>query len=218
MSIGTNHMFSTLTKDSKPIDGQRLCRLIAKSARDGSKIENLSESLCVSLPIVSYEEIAASITELLPAIQGMVHDAQDAIVRELRIADGCNSINDSQIAMSEVIRWLEESSKGTRVTREWMQQWFTETYGDAAREFVKRAIPDVVDAVVEQKVNVIRDCFAGFASARYSPEIPKCRAILRFASSLSEDSVDARMSNIVAKTEKILAQKEAELASDALGF
>ena len=74
MSIGTNHLFSPLTKTSKAIEGQRLVRLIAKGKE---KHENLAESLCVSVPVTELEEVMSHIDVLAPYVVGMVHDTQD---------------------------------------------------------------------------------------------------------------------------------------------
>jgi hypothetical protein len=60
--------------------------------------------------------------------------------------------------------------------------------------------------------------FAGFASGKYSPDIPKCKAILKFGEFLGQDNWDARMQVIQAKTEKIKKEKEDALNMDALGF
>ena len=100
MSIGTNHMFSPLTKTSRAIDGQRLVRLIAKGE---NKPEHLQESLCVSVPVVTAEQVAESIESLIPAVVGFVMDTQDKIIREYRIESGHASINEEQFNIAACV-------------------------------------------------------------------------------------------------------------------
>lgn len=220
MSIVSNvHSILPLEKDSKPLNGQRLARVIAKKNKDGEyESENLTQSLCVSVPFITDEEISDVIAELLPHIRNMCEDAQDKLIREFRVQHGRNEIPQDAIAMDAIVQFLNESANGSRITKEWMQGWFTESYSEAATAFIRSAIDGAAEKVIEQKVNVLRDMFSGFASARYSPEIPKCKAMLRFGAYVGEENWDARMKMIQTKTSKILAEKEAELQADALGF
>lgn len=106
MSIvsNTTHDFIKLDKDAKPMAGQRLIRLIAKGE---NKHPNLSESLCVSVPRVTQDEVADCIDRLLPHIVGMVQDAQDKIVREWRIEHGRDDLDGSVLSMESVIEFLD---------------------------------------------------------------------------------------------------------------
>jgi len=71
---------------------------------------------------------------------------------------------------------------------------------------------------IKKKMNILRDMFAGFASGKYSPEIPKCKAMIKFGEYLTEGNWDGRMQAIQAKTKKLLAEKTEALSMDALGF
>lgn len=217
--ISDVHQFQPLNKDSKPLSGQRLARLIAKKNRnDEYESAHLTQSMCVSVPMIGYDEIGEQIEQLMPHIQGMLEDAQDACIREFRLQHGRDEIPQDAISIQAIVTYLEESSKGSRITKEWMQSWFIESYGDAASQFIRNAIDGAADEIIQSKVAVIRDMFAGFASARYSPEIPKLKAMIRFISYIGPDNCDARMTAIGRKCTQILAIKEAEMASDALGF
>ncbi len=216
--IGNVHSFVKLDKDSKPAMGQRLVRLIAKGA---NKSPNLAESLAVSIPRVSQDDVVNVIDRLLPHIVGMVQDAQDKIVREWRIEHGRNDLDAAVLSMDSVIEYLDATAAGDRMSTEYLQQWFTEEYKDAAMEYIANAMKvDVVNGeypeAVEQKCNILRDMFAGFSSPKYSPPIPKLKAMIAFAASVSE--VDGRMGAMTAKARRMLQRKEAELAEDALGF
>jgi hypothetical protein len=225
MSIGSNHIVSKLEKNSKALAAdQRLARVIAKKNKEGEyESENLNESKCVSIPrIIAVSE--SELKALSPHITAMLNDAQDQLIREY-IINGASSINDEQISVSECIKYLDDSAKGGRITSEYMQKWFMETYAEPAAEFVVElakfdgnSLTDAQLEVVEKKVNVIRDMFAGFASPKYSPDIPKCKAMIKFAQFLTEDNWDERMSGVIGKVQKIKSEKEAEMSLDALGF
>jgi hypothetical protein len=226
MSIGSNHVVCKLEKNSKAIDGQRIARVIAKKNKEGAyESEHLKESKFVSIPLIQ-ELNTAQLNALMPHIIGMVMNAQDEIVRELLVTTGITSVNDAQISIEECIKYLDDSAKGNRVTSEYMQKWFADTYEEPALEFIavqvcKFDIEKMTadqSAVVEKRGNVLRDMFAGFASGKYSPDIPKCKAILKFGEFLGQDNWDARMQVIQAKTEKIKKEKEDALNMDALGF
>lgn len=224
MSIGSTHLVSKLEKNSKAMQDQRLARVIAKKNKSGEyECENLQESKCISIPKIG-ELSAAQLQMLQPHIIGLVENAQDALIRECIIA-GASSINDAQISIEECIKYLDDSAKGNRITSEYMQQWFIGTYADFAVEFIgalgKFDIKNLTadqSAVIEAKTNVIRDMFAGFASPKYSPDIPKCKAMIKFGEFITRDNWDERMGNLMEKVQKIKSEKESEMSLDALGF
>lgn len=225
MSIGSNHVVNKLEKNSKAIDGQRLARVIAKKNKEGNyESEHLQESKCISIPVI--QSISESqLRAAMPHIIGLFANAQDEIIREL-IINGQSSVNDAQISIEECIKYLDQSASGGRVTSEYMQKWFNEVYIEPAMEFITTEVckfnPDNLTSaqveVIEKRCNVLRDMFAGFASGKYSPDIPKCKAILKFGEFLSQDNWDERMKAIQAKTANIKKEKEDALNMDALGF
>jgi len=227
MSHSNRHQFAPLTKSSKPLSGQRLSRVIAKASKDGGYSPNLPESLCVSIPFLESSVISENIVQLTPHILAMIEDTRDAIISEKRKESGCTEISDDDISIASCIAFLESSAKGSRVTSEYLSEWFKETYSVQAAEFIIVACKWGVELedlspeqlqVVENKINVLSGMFSGFASGKYSPEIPKCKAMLKFGEFLPEDAIDSRMSIYLGKAKKILEAKELELSSDALGF
>jgi hypothetical protein len=216
--ISSTHTYTTLDKASKAFAGQRLIKLIAKGE---NKHINLQSSLCVSVPLVTQDQVADYIDKLLPHVVGLVQDVQDKIAREHRIETGHNIITDDDLSLTQVIKWLDENAAGDRVTTEYMAQWFADEYQDAAHQYIAHIMQlDVVNGeippVVIVKGNILREMFVGFASPKYSPPIPKLKAMIKFASSVSD--LDARMTAIVSRATVMLARKEAELEEDALGF
>lgn len=218
-NISNVHTFEILDKDSKPLTGQRLIRLIAKSDRDGKyKSENLTSSMCVSVPYVREEDVVNVIDKLIPHVIALVQDTQDKLAREFRIQYGRNELPQSAIDMNAVITYLDENAAGDRVTKEYLQEWFISSYATVAAEWITAVAGGNVSAdVVEKKVSVLCDMFSGWASPKYSPNIPQLRAMIRFADA-SDISTDSRMLTIREKCQKMLDKKESELSSDALGF
>lgn len=219
MSVISNvHTFVKLDKDAKPAMGQRLVRLIAK----GTKNANLTESLAVSVPRVTQDQVADAIDRLLPHIVGLVQDTQDKIIREFRIEHGREGVPSEVFSVDECIAYLDATAAGDRVSTEYLQEWFADEYRQVALAYISNAMgidyspAGDVPVAIEQKYNVLRDMFAGFSSPKYNPAIPKLKAMIRFSESVSE--LDSRMAAIIAKSRVMLAKKEAELADDALGF
>jgi hypothetical protein len=219
MSVISNiHTFTKLDKNSKPMTGQRLVRLIAKGE---NKSPNLAESMCVSIPLVSSNDVADVIDRLLPHVVGLVQDAQDKMIREYRIETGRNELPQDVIGLSEVVVWLDANAAGDRVSSEYLGEWFKEEYADAAHQYIAHVmglalVNGEVPPIVEVKCNVLREMFTGWSSPKYSPSIPKLRAMIKFTDSI--DELDSRMSALVTKAKAMLAKKEAELCDDALGF
>lgn len=217
-----NHNFVALDKNTTPLHGQRLVRLIAKSARGTNQPSNpnLTHSLAVSIPPVTMEAVAGVIDKLIPHVIGMVQDTQDKIIREYRLESGSDIINQSLISVDAVIAWLESNATGERVTKEYLQEWFDADYGDITKQWINAiAGGQLSEIVIEQKTNLMRDMIAGWASPKYSPNIPSLKAQIRFMTHCeSLDANDMRMSGFMTRAQTMLEKKEAELSTDALGF
>jgi hypothetical protein len=228
MSIGTSHVINKLEKNSKALPLQRLARIIAKKNKDGDyESEHLKESKCISVPMLQPQFTPEQINAIAPHIVGMLESAQDSIIRDLIITDGVSSIHENQISFDECVKYLDDSAKGNRVTSEYMNKWFFDTYGEPALEFICTQVckfdPEELTAdqsnVIEKRSNVLASMFAGFASGKYRPDIPKCKAIAKFGEWLGgEENWDSRMKNIQEKTAKIRKELEDALSMDALGF
>lgn len=217
-----NHQFVTLDKNTEALTGQRLVRLIAKSARGTDKPSNpnLAQSMAVSIPYVTMDEVVAVIDKLIPHVIGLVQDTQDKIIREYRIESGSESINQSIIDVNAVIAFLDASATGERVSKEYLQDWFTSEYADVAKNWINRmAVGELSEIVVEQKCNIMRDMIAGWSSPKYSPNIPSLKAQIRFMSDcVQSECADVRMTGYLKKAQDMLVKKEQEMSVDALGF
>jgi hypothetical protein len=228
MSIGTTHLFSVLDKKSTALEGQRGMRLIAKADADKNyPAPHFCKSLFASVPVISDDAIIDAFPALITYVRSMILEpAQNAIAREYAIEDaGHTSINDAQINVAACLQWLEAESKGDRITKEVVQKWFLDTYEEMAGEYIALALKWDVEnisqeqnKVLDQKINVLRDMFAGWCGGKYSPDMQKLKAMVKFAEFIGPDNMDARMKNYSDKATKMLAEKESELSANALGF
>lgn len=199
MSIGTSHVFTPLKKDSKALAAdQRLVRLIAKGK---NKSENLNESLCVSVPQVTIEQVTEYIDVLMPYVVGMVADTQDKIIREYRIESGAADINEALFDVTHCVAWLSENATGERLTGEMLRDWLDEDYKDAIIDWAKQ-LPAMVNAP-ESKVlsvyNIVRDTITQYANPHFKPNMRQCDMILSLCGAVDNDG---RMLGIAAKTQK----------------
>jgi len=225
--ISNRHTVLTLDKSSKALSGQRLARVIAKKNKDGEyESPNLTESKCVSIPRLE-NPTQEQLTAMMPHIVGMLSDVQDNLIRETIIKTGAKEIAQEDISIDACIKYLDSDSSGGRITTAYLQQWFTETYSDSAYEFIAHMCKFGADfnsytdeqlKVIETKSNVLRDMFAGWASGKYQPDMPKCRGMIRFVEFCGVDSVDSRMAIYHKKASEQLAKLMSEVNSDALGF
>lgn len=221
MSVVSNtHSFVKLERNTAPLHGQRLSRLIAKADRNGKyPSSNLMESLAVSVPVVSDEEIVEVIDTLLPHLKGWIAGVQDSIIREFRIEHGRNEIPGEVFSVAACVAWLDENAKGDRVTKEYLAEWFSENYAESCAAWIQSIAPGISDDLCEAKVNVMRDMISAWASPKASPAIPALKATLRFTHHLASTSgMCARLGAIAQKAAALLEKKESELKMDALGF
>lgn len=220
-NISNIHTILPLTKTSAPLMGQRLIRLIAKADRNGKyPSSNLTDSLCVSVPRISQEEIVEVIDRLLPHIIGMCESVQDKIAREYRIESGRDELPQSQISMDAILGYMDASMAGDRVSKEYLAEWFSTSYSNIAAQWITQVSNGTMsDDIIDAKCGVLRDMFAGYASPKYSPNIPSLKAIIRFATHTQDiGCADSRMDSIRDKAHTQLIKKENELSTDALGF
>ena len=222
MSIISNrHTIVKLDKDSKALSGQFLARVIAKQNKDGTYHPNLTESKCVSIPVIQLT--SEQLTAFMPHVVKMCQDAQESIIRDAIIMNNITEVSDDDISVSAILAYLEDGGS-KRITREYLQQWFTESYGEQAASFVVNGLkydPASLTADQEKRVtqsmNILRDLFAGWSGGKYAPNKPQCNAMIKFIDSLGEAVCD-RMSAMKNKCIKRIEVIDSESSLDALGF
>lgn len=157
-------------KTSKPFDGQRLAKVTYKTPRSGN-IADKKQSICVSIPIIAAVDITDHIQSFVPHIVALCKSSQDSIIKELYEA-GASNITDGDISVGKILDYLAEESKGNRLTKEIIVDWFDASLADiltvafAEKMAISDTPTDVESKRLEQTVNVYRDKLASLAGGK----------------------------------------------------
>ena len=201
MSFGTAHTFKILDKNSSAMDGQRLVRLIAKGK---SKSPNLSESLCVSIPVMTAEIVAEHIDTLLPYVVGMVQATQDKLIRSFRVESGADVIPESDFDMKSVLGYLAENGEGETLTAEFIREWFVEDYCEVIKQWIlqRPGCAHLPSTEIDKKFAAITDVMTQFASGSKSRIV---KPVLNMVLTIAKDvECDARLTQIALTAQRKL--------------
>ena len=201
MSFGTAHTFKALDKNSAAMDGQRLVRLIAKGK---IKSPNLSESLCVSVPVMTAEVVAEHIDSLLPYVVGMVQATQDKLIRGYRVETGKGEIADGDFDIKAVLGYLAENGEGETLTAEFIREWFVEDYYGVVCEWVKGrpGCSGLPSHEIDKKFAAITDVMTQFATGS---KARIAKPVLNMVLTIANDvECDPRMTQIALTAQKKL--------------
>lgn len=221
----THAVVKHISGETKAFSGQRLARIIAKKGSDGKyQSEHLTETKSVSIPVMASESFTPEIlASFMPQIMDMFMGYQDSIIAEL-VKDGADNIHDDQIGFPAIAKWLESNAGTARITKELLQAWFMEAYADVAAEYICGALKwdfNTLSAdqekVLEQKINLLRDMFAGFSSGKYSPDDARCMAMIKFVT-FAGDGACPRLTTMGQRAKAVMEKRAEELSSNALGF
>lgn len=157
------------SKSSKPYEGQRLAKITYKTSRKTGIKEK--DSVCVSIP--KLEITTEELISLKPFLLNYLEGVQDTMIREA-YEKGATSIHSDQIAVSAMLEWLDEDSKGGRLTKEYIVEWFNTSLADTLTVALadKLGIGDTPTESqvkkLEQMLAVYRDKFASLAGGKTS--------------------------------------------------
>lgn len=111
---------------TKPFSGQRLATVTYKT----DKVTGIKpESVCVSVPPVSEQDIRTHMEEFIPHVKALIERSQDAIIRNLHESKKEN-VSDSELSVESVLEFLNEEASGGRVTKKDAQEWFDAVIAD----------------------------------------------------------------------------------------
>ena len=222
MSIidNANHSVITYTGKEKPFTGQRLSKVTWKTNTDkDSPYYNIKrESKCVSLPVITAQNIEDNMHALAPHIASYLHGVQDKMVRELLEA-GSNvvSIATNDVSVASIIEYLESSDESGRLTKDSVAAWFDSTVSEplamliGTKLGVSEAITDAESAKVMEVVTAFKGKIAALAGGKTSYEPKVCKSLLN-ALSLVEGN-DALAVRFTARLNKMIedASKQVDL-------
>lgn len=111
---------------TKPYSGQRLSTVTYKTDRT---TQVKPDSVCVSVPVITSNEVAAHINEFLPHIIALVQRTQDIIIRSIYESKR-SVVSDEDISVSAVLEYLDSESTGGRITKVQAAEWFDTVIAD----------------------------------------------------------------------------------------
>ena len=164
--------------ESKAFAGQRLAKIGYKKTKENP---NPLESVCTSIPFISLTTEDA--ITLLPHLREFCEDVQDKIIRA-RYEAGATSINDSEISVEAICKYLAESASisGGRFTKAAALEWCENSgYSDALRLRFAELLgisdnpTDEEVKQVELQVSGYTDKLAALTGSKtyYAPEVAK---------------------------------------------
>lgn len=174
--ISSNHdVVNYDPKKSSAFTGQRLSKITYKTDKESGVKK---DSVCVSIPHITVEQIESDFVILQPHIRDFLASTQDAMIRVL-VESGKTQIADDELSMESVVRYLEAESTGSRLTKESVNAWFDSTMNDmliiAFAE--KLGLSDQISAADEARINATvsayKEKFAAMAGGKtsYAPEL-----------------------------------------------
>lgn len=160
---------------TKPFTGQRLAKVTYKVDKStGIK----PESVCVSVPPISQDDVMNSFEQFIPHLLGMIERTQDNMIRVIHESK-CSVVQDDDISIARVLEFLNEESSGGRITKKDAIEWFNNTLEDpltlalsaklGVSEEPSKEESDKVTKLVEEFKNNISALTAG--NVKYNPDV-----------------------------------------------
>lgn len=199
--------------------GQRLAVITYKTVKDKeSPLYNIKrESKAVSLPTIEDTEVSTNLPALLPHIKAMLYKAQDAIIREKLDSGNVTSIAISDVNMSAICEYLDNSNESGRLTKESVASWFDGSIAELLTVAIadKLGVSDTPTANEEKQINSLvsgfREKVAALAGGKTSYEPKLCESIKKcLALAPADDVLAARFTT---RLDKMIAE-----SSNALGL
>ena len=180
-NISSTHTVTAFdSAKSQAFIGQRLVKATYKSTKkDGKVIPAKYSNICASIPVVTYSEIEPHLEALKAHIVELVQKSQDGVFKSLYEAKqgSLSEIQDSDISVLACIGYLEAESSGGRLTKEFLESWFTSEAFDTAYLVIadklkySGELSPEQDATVIQHVNGYKDMYSALSGGRtiYTP-------------------------------------------------
>lgn len=189
MSIIDNaaHTVSSYDGKNKAFTGQRLAKFTWKTVQDkNSPLYNVKrDSKCVSLPLVTGDDIASNLLALMPHVQSYLHGVQDKIIREqLEAGSNVLHITSESVSVAAICEYLESSDESGRMTKETVGAWFDETVSEqlALALALKLGVSEVPTDAESAKILAVVDAFkskiASLAGGKTAYEPKVCTSLI----------------------------------------
>ena len=208
MSISNRHsVVPFVAGETQAMADQRLAKVGYKSTK---KTPAKYKSIAVSVPVItSIDE--DQLERLLPHVVSMLENAQDGIIRSLYESSQGNlaSVSDDEISIDACIGYLEAEATGGRLTKEKVEEWFTENLSDnlsvtIADKLNFTSLTGENEKVINQHLNAYKGILASLAGGKtlLNPaQIAGCKKALELASN-EDDTYKKLMARLEAMEKK----------------
>ena len=220
-NVSNRHsVFPFVSGESKALSGQRLAKVGYKQTKAMSdKGEIAPKSICVSVPMFTREDVMGNIEALIPHIGNWLESVQDNVIRGIYEGRGYNldSVSDAEISVSQCVSFLEADSSGGRLTKEYLESWFTANMSEnlyvviaTKLGFVSEAeegeiqINDAQDGVIQKHLNGYRSLLVSLSGNKVSLDQKQITGLRRALDvcEMSGDSVAQKLCEKLDKLEK----------------
>lgn len=155
---------------TKPAAGQRLASFNWKTSSDKDSIwfGKKRDSKAVSLPTIAVKEIVDNIHMLAPVVIHYLHSIQDKLIRaKLEASSDAEWISDSEISLTSIIDYLEDSDESGRLTKAGIEEWFATNVADSLMVQLAERLGVSEQATPEElgKIEAVMAAFKGKISA-----------------------------------------------------
>lgn len=196
-------------KVSKALDGQRLAKIGYKTTK---KTPAKFPSVCVSVP-AQFEITDEEFESLMPHVAAMLQTAQDGIVRSLYESSNgiLSSVSDEEISVSSCISFLESEAHGDRLTKEYLEGWFSAQIADNLTVVIceKLGVEDTENQKVLAAVKQYKGLISALSGGATFYSAPKREAIKQAIALSTEEDDTAK--KLLARIAKMESNKEEEL-------
>lgn len=111
---------------TKAFSNQRLATVTYKTDKEtGIK----PESVCVSVPLITQDDVIDKIEMFVPHIIAMIERTQDKIIRNAHESK-CVNVSDDELSVTSVLDYLSEENTGGRITKDIANAWFDSVIAD----------------------------------------------------------------------------------------
>lgn len=198
--------------ESKAMNGQRLAKVGYKSTKTNKA---KFASVCVSVPLISSEEIASNLNQLMDSVKQLCADTQDKIIRGLY--EGRNgsldSVSDDDIGMQAIIAYLDSDNQGGRLTKEFLTEWFNQVAQDNTFGLIAEALkyPDELteeqSTTVQKHVNGYREVIASLAGGKTMLNLKQIAGLRKVFDTIEpEDDTTLKLRKRIDKMEQELTK------------
>lgn len=167
-NVSTRHNVLPFTAGkSEALTGQRLAKIGYKKTKENP---NPAQSICVSVPRITDQEITGEIQKLFPIIRDALESLQDQVIRSLYESRECSidrfsSVSDEEISINACVAFAESARNGGRITKEYLENWFKNELSDSLTIAIAERLgtEDTEDVRIVQALNGYRDLFSSLS-------------------------------------------------------